>query len=124
MRDCESEKRRREQQLQTQSASDAEAERWYSAWEEWTPQEAARHFNNDLGPAVFALRTLSSDGRKIIYRNQHTGWTILVDVHNRYFTIHCPQLVGDETQQVYVSRLGETSETGKATGFHFRMPHT
>jgi hypothetical protein len=122
MRDWESEKRRREQELATQSASDAEAERWYSTWEVWTPHEAARHFASDLGPAVFGFRTLSADGRKIIYRNQHTGWTLLVDVHNRYFTIHRPQRIGDETHQVYVSRQSETSEHGKAAGFHFRMP--
>jgi hypothetical protein len=121
VRDWESEKRRREQDEKNRSASDAEAEKWYSAWEEWTPQEASRHFKTHLGASVFAWRQPSADGRKIVYRNLHTGWTLLVDVHNRYFTIHCPKLVNGQTQDFYVAKDGQLSASGKAAGFHFRI---
>jgi hypothetical protein len=134
MKGWEHEKQRREQEAKNQADSMRRSVLYSPTWEEWTPEEAARYFPADLGPAVFARRTSSPDRSKIIYTNRATGWKLVVDVHGRYFTILRPWLQKDgkdskspgEVEEWYVAKDRSVSPTGVGPAgdggkFHFRI---
>jgi hypothetical protein len=127
MRDWESEKQRREQLIKNRADSKRRCDLHSDTWEEWTPEEAARHFMQHLGPAVFAHRTLDDASSKIIYTNRGTGWKIVVDVEGSYFTIMRPWIVGatdggsGQMRDCYVARDGDVSPTGREGKYHFKM---